>query len=121
SATYDSQRAAGDVACPACSDTEVAKAIMAPSIGAKGGSRGEEEMQRPDPAQMMEAMQQMQKSVEENCDYVGADFPEEARKIHYGESEQRNIYGESSFEEASKLNDEGIEVGCIPWRKKADS
>ena len=121
SASYDRQREDGDVMCPSCGESEVSKAIMAPSVGAKGSSDEPSSVYQPDMANIMEAMQQMQKSVEENCDYVGNDFPEEARKIHYGESERRNIYGESSFEEASKLTEEGIEVGCVPWRKKTDS
>ncbi len=120
SGSYDSQREAGDVACPACGDTEISKSIMAPSISTKG-STGEKAMPSgSNPQNMMDALQKMQKAVEENCDYVGKNFPEEARKIHYGESEHRNIYGESSFKEAQELTQEGIEVGCIPWRKKAD-
>jgi hypothetical protein len=121
SAGYDRQREDGDIMCPSCGDNEVSKAIMAPSIGAKDSSEEPNSAPQPDMAEMMEAMQKMQQSVEDNCDYVGNDFPEEARKIHYGESERRNIYGESSIEEASKLTEEGIEIGCIPWRKKTDS
>ena len=121
SSSYDVQREDGDIMCPSCGEIDVSKAIMAPGIAAKGSAGGDNCPPRPDMAEFMEAMHNMQKSVERNCDYVGEAFPEEARKIHYGESEHRNIYGESSFEEASKLTEEGIEVGCIPWRKKTDS
>ncbi len=121
SAGYDDQREAGAVSCPLCGETDVSKAIMAPGIAAKGSSNEQSATPPHNMAEFMDAMQRMQKSVEENCDYVGNSFPEEARKIHYGESERRNIYGESSVEEASKLTEEGIEVGCIPWRKKTDS
>lgn len=120
SSSYNCQREAGDVACPVCGNTEISKSIMAPSIAAKGSSGGSDMPSGPCPADMMDAMRQMQKSVEENCDYVGTNFPEEARKIHYGESERRNIYGESSFRDAHELTEEGIEIGCIPWRKKTD-
>ena len=120
SASYDNQRDQGDVVCPSCGDVDVTKSIMAPSISAKG-SEGESALPPgPSPAEMREAMHQMQKAVEDNCDYVGTNFPEEARKIHYGESERRNIYGESSFKDANELSEEGIEIGCIPWRKKDD-
>tara|TARA_B100000315_G_C14300412_1_gene461583 strand:- start:226 stop:651 length:426 start_codon:yes stop_codon:yes gene_type:complete len=120
STSYDDQRDQGDVVCPACGDLEISKAIMAPGISAKGESGESATPPGPGPAEVMEAMSEMQKAVEKNCDYVGTNFPEEARKIHYGESERRNIYGESSIEEAGALTDEGIEIGCIPWRKKGD-
>jgi hypothetical protein len=94
---------------------------MAPSISTKGVSGERASPPGPGRAEMMEALSQMQTAVEKNCDYVGTDFPEEARKIHYGESERRNIYGESSFKEAGELSEEGIEIGCIPWRKKSNS
>jgi hypothetical protein len=54
------------------------------------------------------------KFVEENADYVGPRFPEEARKIHYGESEARHIYGESTLAQAKELIEEGIEVAPMP-------
>ena len=57
----------------------------------------------------------MRQQVEANCDYVGPSIAEEARKIHYGESEQRNIYGETDAEQAKSLKDEGVEVQRIPW------
>jgi hypothetical protein len=59
--------------------------------------------------------------VEDNCDYVGPEFPEEARKIHYGEAEHRNIYGEATMEEALDLSEEGVEFGRVPWVPRADS
>ena len=54
-------------------------------------------------------------------DYVGPTFAEEARKIHYGESDERNIYGETSNEEAEALNDEGVKVQRIPWLPRENS
>ena len=55
------------------------------------------------------------RQVEKNCEHVGDKFAEEARKIHYGESDKRGIYGETSDEEAEALADEGIEFGRLPW------
>jgi hypothetical protein len=52
--------------------------------------------------------------VEKNYDYVGERFPEEARKIHYGETEERRIYGEASGEEVKALIEEGVEVAPLP-------
>ena len=108
------------VACPVCGSTKVEKTIMAPRIakGDGGKSRGSDEIS---PEAMQQMLVKIRETVEENCDYVGADFPEEARKIHYGETEQRDIYGEASDQEATELADEGIEFGRIPWVPRADS
>ena len=69
----------------------------------------------PIPAALMEALQQVRRHVEANCDYVGPAFAEEARRIYYRETAPRSIYGEASPAEAAALGDEGIEVQNIPW------
>jgi hypothetical protein len=113
--TYDRQARQGKVACPVCGDATVEKAPMAPNI-ASGVSR--------DPAgraaELRETLQKLRTEVEKNCDYVGENFAEEARKIHYKESEQRGIYGEASDEDARALQDEGIEFSRIPWPSRTD-
>ncbi len=63
---------------------------------------------------MRQFMTGLRKYVEQNADYVGREFPDEARKIHYGESEDRHIYGEASLEEAADLVEEGIDVAPLP-------
>lgn len=68
-----------------------------------------------------EAMVEMRRHVEKNADYVGPKFAEEARKIHYGETGQRSIYGEATDTESEALRDEGIEFGRIPWVPKTDA
>jgi len=72
-------------------------------------------------AEMRRALAELRRKVEETCDYVGPEFAEEARKIHYGEADERNIYGEASDDEAAELADEGIRVGKIPWLPRTDS
>ena len=67
------------------------------------------------PAHMRAMLQRMRSEVEKNCDYVGPQFAEEARKMHRGESDKRGIYGETSEEEAQALAEEGIEFGRLPW------
>jgi hypothetical protein len=67
------------------------------------------------PKEMRETLIKLRKQVEENCDHVGDKFAEEARKIHYGESEKRGIYGETTEKEAEELAEEGIEFGRLPW------
>ena len=63
----------------------------------------------------------MRENVEKNCDFVGDRFAEEARKVHYGEVERHNIYGNATREETRELRDEGIEFGQIPWLPPRDS
>ena len=120
SEAYGEQVKKKAVACPVCGSTKVEKTIMAPRIakGDSGSSRGSDEIS---PEAMQQMLSKIRDTVEENCDYVGSDFPEEARKIHYGETEQRDIYGEASDKEASDLAEEGIEFGRIPWVPRADS
>lgn len=116
SAAYDKQAAAGAVECPECGDTSVEKALMAPKLG-KGAEARHANMA----AQATEMLRVMRQSVETNCDYVGPRFAEEARKIHYGETDARGIYGEASDAEAKSLHDEGIEFGRIPWVPREDA
>jgi hypothetical protein len=63
----------------------------------------------------------MREQVEKNCDYVGERFAEEARRIHYGETEKRNIYGEATAEQADELRDEDIPFSRIAWVPRHDS
>ena len=67
------------------------------------------------PKELREALLKVRAEVEKNCEHVGDKFAEEARKIHYGESDKRGIYGETSDEEAEALAEEGIEFGRLPW------
>ncbi|MGE5547079.1 MAG: DUF1178 family protein [Solirubrobacterales bacterium] len=111
-AAYDAQSAAGEIACPMCGDTQVGKAIMAPRINkAHGAALDAKDMA----GQMRRMLTEIRRKVEESCDYVGERFPEEARKIHYGETAARAIYGEASTEEARELEEEGVAVARIPW------
>ena len=70
----------------------------------------------PDPKQqaLLQAMKELRQQVTQHADYVGDRFAEEARKIHYKETEVRGIYGEATSEEAKKLIDEGIEFQPLP-------
>ena len=72
-------------------------------------------------AELMGHLRELRKKVEENCDYVGGEFAEEARKIHYGEENPRNIYGETSDEQAKELHEEGVTFNRIPWAPRHDS
>ncbi len=89
-------------------ETETAKAETAKAETAKA-------------AEAMCTLRGLRRKVEDNFDYVGPQFAEEARKIHYGESDAHNIYGETSDEEAKELRDEGVAFTRIPWAPRQDS
>jgi hypothetical protein len=74
----------------------------------------------PMPAQVLALLQRMRAEVEKNCDYVGPNFADEARRIHTGEAENRGIFGEASDEEAEALRDEGIDIARLPWVPRSD-
>jgi hypothetical protein len=67
---------------------------------------------------MTEAFNELRKTIEKNFENVGDKFPDEARKIHYGEAPERGIYGDATPKEAQELNEEGINVVALPWHKK---
>jgi hypothetical protein len=135
SEAFDKQAAAGLVECPVCGDTRVSRALMTPAVAKAPGVKGRPEAAPvaapsapvptkpaagPMPAQVLALLQRVRAEVEANSDYVGADFAEEARRIHNGEAEARAIYGEASDAEAEALAEDGIEVSRIPWVPRAD-
>ena len=116
---FEQQQKRGIVLCPVCSDTAVTKSLMAPRVsGTKKSSDETVPMaQMPTPAvpqEMMDQLRKFKKHIEENAENVGERFPEEARKIHYGEVEARGIYGKATPEEATNLAEEGVNVMPIP-------
>lgn len=117
---YERQRRKKLVVCPDCGDTGIDKALMAPAVATRGGDSGE-----PTPAEkavrMVMAMRAMRGFVEKNFDNVGPQFAEEARRIHYGETEERPIYGDATVDEAKELVEEGIKVGQIPWIEETEN
>jgi len=92
---------------------------MAPRIG-KGGAVARQQTAA-ELAEMKRQLQELRAKIESNCDYVGARFAEEARRIHHGEVTHRDIYGEATDDEAKELTDEGIEFARIPWLPRHDS
>ena len=121
----------GLVVCPECGDSSITRALMAPAIPRKGRAPAlavVEPVEAPVvektavglPDQMRAALQRVRAEIERTSDYVGPDFADEARRIHRGETDKRNIYGESTAEQAEALADEGIAVARIPWVPRAD-
>jgi hypothetical protein len=113
SADYDDQAARGLVECPDCGSRAVSKQIMAPAVA---GTR--KSSPAPDPVKMQGMMMQMAREVrshvERNFDYVGDAFAREARDIHEGRSEKREIYGEATPAEVRRLKDDGVPCAPLP-------
>ncbi len=113
SSAFDAQERDGKLLCPMCHSRKVSKAPMAPALSAGAGKQKSapsgDELRK-----MRQFMTGLRKYVEDNAENVGRQFPEEARKIHYGETEERHIYGEASAEEAKELIEEGIDVAPLP-------
>jgi hypothetical protein len=116
---FQGQLARGLVECPFCGDTQVAKRLSAPRINlgaAAPAERKQEVMATADPG-MQAKWLQLVRHVMANTEDVGERFAEEARRIHYGESEERNIRGQASAEETEALLEEGIGVLPLPIPK----
>jgi hypothetical protein len=140
SKTYERQEKKSLVGCAVCGDAKVTRALMAPRLGTKGNKKStavttveapaavapppevqqaqQQQMAaiaRQMPKELREALVKVRSEIEKNCEHVGDKFAEEARKIHYGESDKRGIYGETTDKEAEELAEEGIEFGRLPW------
>ncbi|GJD94734.1 DUF1178 family protein [Methylobacterium iners] len=129
SASYDEQAARGLVSCPVCNSVTVAKAMMAPALsrGSRAPALIEAEAVPTAPAppepvamiseperQIRAMLRAVREHVAKTADHVGGRFPEEARRMHYGEIPARAIYGEASPDEARALVEEGIDVAPLP-------
>jgi hypothetical protein len=110
--------------CPVCGSTKVEKSVMAPQLArtdrdtpsAKAAKPDTMHLAAADPRrrEMIAALKELRDKVTENADYVGDKFAEEARKIHYKETEPRGIYGQATREEAESLTEEGIDFHPLP-------
>ncbi|MBB43825.1 MAG: hypothetical protein CMM44_08695 [Rhodospirillaceae bacterium] len=112
---FDRLVKAKQVICPICGNNKITKALMAPAVSRTKKNNNKNSSIATNALDYMNAMRTIRRQVEENSDYVGSQFAEEARKIHYGETDERNIFGEATKEEAEALKDEGIECERIPW------
>ena len=126
SQAFDRQQKRRQLSCPTCGTSSVSKAMMAPNVTPR--SRRKAAAERPAPAQapkpetqrvaahseLVTAMRKLRAEIEAKSEYVGARFPEEARKIHYEEAPSRGIHGEATAEEAKALKEEGIEFYPLP-------
>ena len=116
SADYDDQAKRGLVECPFCASRQVTKQIMAPAVSGTKKTEAQPDTGKLQ-SMMMQAAREVRAHVEANFDYVGDAFAREARDIHEGRSETREIYGEATPAEVKKLKDDG--VPCAPLPPKA--
>ena len=131
SSAYESQEKRRLVSCPVCGSTEVERAIMAPRIASRKGRAAAAPEPAPAPAaetaapastpllmaqetELRAKLKELRDHIVKSADNVGDRFPNEARKMHYGDIEHRPIYGEASPDEAKALIEEGVEVMPLP-------
>jgi hypothetical protein len=132
SAAYDKQAKRKLIECPLCGSAKVEKAIMAPRLARKDKSTSitvREDVAQAEAAptdttpvamispqehEFRKKLKELRDHLTANADNVGKKFPEEARKMHYGETEHRSIYGEASAEDAKELHEEGIAFHPLP-------
>ncbi|TDI58062.1 MAG: DUF1178 family protein [Alphaproteobacteria bacterium] len=119
SAGYDKQAAAKVIDCPGCASSDISKAIMAPNIARRRGEDDSSMTAAQSGAKVRAAMREIRREAIANSDNVGEAFPEEARKIHYGEVEERSIHGEATVSETKDLVEEGIEILPLPSESDA--
>ena len=121
SEAFETQRKRGFVTCPYCNSARVEKQIMAPSVARKDKLL-DAPVPGPQPVAVLSdreqeiraALRALRDHVMKNAENVGKGFVEEARKMHYGEAEERSIYGEADLAEARALLEEGIDVLPLP-------
>ena len=114
SASYDAQIAERQVSCPECASPDVGKAIMAPNVAVRSGSSRDVAEAAAHPEMLIDAVRHLRRALLAKTEDVGERFPEEARKIHRGDTEPRAIRGEASADDAQDLLDEGIEILVLP-------
>ena len=138
SAAYDKQARRGLLECPNCGSTKVEKALMTPRLARTGKSEvaipaPPEAVTAPEPAapaapepaapvavispqerELRTKLKELRDHLVANSENVGQRFPEEARKMHYGEKKHRSIYGSASPDDAKALHEEGIEFAPLP-------
>lgn len=114
SADYEDQRARGLLTCPICGDADIAKAVMAPNIPAKGNRAPATATAAPDPKALMAALAQVQAKMLEGSQWVGMSFADKARAMHAGEETAAPIHGQTSLAEAKALIEDGVPVAPLP-------
>lgn len=111
---FEHQSGERALTCPFCASSAVTRAIMAPAVVSGAGDSRRDQRLAVMREAMADAARRARDYVEKNFDYVGERFPEEARRIHYGEAKERSIFGEATGAEVKELVEEGVEVAPLP-------
>ena len=113
---YMKQKRQKILTCPSCNSLKIEKALMAPNLNKKSNSKNQKIKKT-----IASNISKLKKIVEKNFDYVGDKFSEEAKKIKYGESKDRSIYGEATIEQTKELIEEEIDIMPLPFSPKKNN
>ncbi|MBB5985835.1 DUF1178 family protein [Sphingobium lignivorans] len=126
-ADYEEQRRAGQIHCPTCGCPTISKAVMAPAVAMKGNrhsdlaGRSDKQPAVPQDPQahaervqhLLDALASAQAEMLKESRWVGADFAEQARAIHYGEAEPAILHGVAKPADAKEMMEEGIPIAPL--------
>ena len=117
--SFEKQKRKKQIECPLCNSSKISKSVMAPNISGKSTSSAKVNREKKKMfSNYNKQLNKIKSEIEKNFTYVGKKFPEEARKIHYGEAKDTPIYGEATEKESQELVDEGISLVRLPFSKK---
>ncbi len=117
--SFEKQKRKKQIQCPFCNSLTISKSVMAPNISGKSTSSAKINREKKKLfSNYNKQLNKIKSEIEKNFTYVGKKFPEEARKIHYGEVKDKPIYGEATEKESQELVDEGIGLVRLPFSKK---
>ncbi len=117
--SFEKQKMKKQIECPFCNSSKISKSVMAPNISGKSTSSAKINREKKKLfSNYNKQLNKIKSEIEKNFTYVGKKFPEEARKIHYGEAKDKPIYGEATEKESQDLVDEGIALVRLPFSKK---
>ena len=108
---FNSQKRKKIINCPSCNSASITKSLVAPNLPKKNNSKKNIQLKKA----VSNNVKKFKKIVEENFDYVGDKFTEEAKKMKYGEKKEKPIYGEATMEQTRELAEEEINVVPLPW------
>ena len=113
---FEKQQKKSLISCPSCNSSLVIKSLMSPNVSKKSNSKVSKQKKT-----MINNINKYKKIIEKNFDYVGDNFTEEAKKIKYGEIDERPIYGEANLEQTKELIEEEIPFTPLPWNSTKKS
>ena len=108
---FENQKRKKIINCPSCNSWNIKKFLMAPNLLQKNNSKKEVKLKKA----MANNIEKYKKIIKKNFDYVGENFTEEAKKMKYGDKEERPIYGEATLEQTKELAEEEISIVPLPW------